>query len=256
MNLQKAFQQIEEDGFAIVPQVVSQENVAKLRMDLQKAITEDMKEFGGLPGKKENLVVDMVRRGTSFVELLENELMHQVFSHFLGKSCILYSFTSTFLRPEDHPTACNIHVDSPRFISNFHSGIIMTLALDDFTEENGATYYLPGSHKSEKAPDEKEFYDNSVRVVRKAGDVVFFSNRVYHAGGGNQTNQTRHGITIYACRHFMKQRFDYPKLVTEEILAQIGDRGHNFLGFNSRVPLSCHEYYTSPEKRMYQPNQD
>lgn len=256
MNLEKAFQQFEEDGFAIVPQVVSQKLVKQLRSDLQQAINDDMKEFGGLPGKKEYLIVEMVRRGESFAKLLENYVMHQVFSHFLGKSCILYSYTSAFLHPSDQPPVCRIHVDSHRYIPNYHSGIIMTLALDDFTEENGATYYLPGSHRSERVPKEKEFYKKSVRAVRKSGDAVFFSNCVFHAAGLNNTNQTRHGVSINASRHFIKQRFDYPKLICDDMLSKLNNRARDFLGFNSRLPLSCHDYYVPAEKRMYQSGQD
>ncbi len=255
-NLKHHFTELEEKGFSIVPNVIGAKDVVQLKTDLGRAIKDDMEEFGGLPGKQENLVVDMVRRGRSFVELLENPVMHQLFSHVLGDTCTLYSYTSTVMNPTEKPAASRIHVDSPnRYIEGYETGMLMTLALDDFTEENGATYYLAGSHKSEAMPSEEEFYAKSVRVARKAGDAVFFSNRVYHAGGLNTTRQVRHAVTIYACRSFMKQRFDYPRLVNDKILSYLGEKGRSFLGFNVRVPTGCHEYYVPVDQRLYKANQ-
>lgn len=255
MSLQKHFDQIEELGFSVVPEVVGREEVETLKVQLKAALEQDMAEYGSRPGKEEYLVVDLVIRGSAFVKLLENDKMHQVFSHFLTDTCILYSYTSTILRPDEKGNACCIHVDLPRFIPNYHSGICMTLALDDFTEQNGATYYLPYSHKSPEAPSEEFFYEHAVRVVRKAGDAVFFNPRVFHAGGINRTDKVRYGLTIFACRSFMKQRFDFPRMVTPAILALVGSKGKAFLGFNVRVPTSQDEFYVPAGERLYRANQ-
>lgn len=122
MSLEHSFEEIERQGFAIIPNVVSSTELAELKSQLEQAVDEDMREFGHLPGKTELLIVEMVRRGAPFVRLLENEVMHKVFSHFLGNTCILYSYTSTFLRPNEKPGPYSIHVDSPRLIPNYHTG--------------------------------------------------------------------------------------------------------------------------------------
>ncbi|RMD95355.1 MAG: hypothetical protein D6813_00545, partial [Calditrichaeota bacterium] len=214
---------------------------------------EDQNDYGHLPGKKENLIVDLTTRGRAFVKLLENEKMLKVFSYFLGNDCILYSYTSSILRPDDSPDAAQIHTDSKKFeyIPGYHFGLIMNLALDDFTEENGATYYLPGSHKIKEKPNEEEFYKNSVRAIRNAGDAIFFHPLCWHAAGKNLTKKTRYAVTVYACRSFIKQRLDFPRMVNSEILSWIGERGRQFLGFNSRVPTNLYEFYVPEEKRLY-----
>ena len=252
--LQSACDKIAQDGFAVVERVVSPEEVAALKEQLELAMVEDMRQYGHLPGKKENLVLDLVSSGPAFVHLLENETMHRVFAHFLTNTCILYSFTSSILRPNDRPGAASIHVDSPRWIPGYELGLLMTLSLDDFTLENGATYYLPGSHHSDKVPPEEEFYRNAVTVCRRAGDAVFFSPRAFHAAGINKTSQVRHACTVYACRSFLRQRLDYPHMVGPEVLAELGERGRAFLGFNVRVPTNMYEFY-APEHEPYKANQ-
>jgi ectoine hydroxylase-related dioxygenase (phytanoyl-CoA dioxygenase family) len=53
----------------------------------------------------------------------------------------------------------------------------------------------------------------------------------------------------------MRQRFDYPRLVPPELVAQLGPAGRRFLGFNVRVPTSLDEYYVPEEKRLYKAGQ-
>lgn len=255
INIEKIEREIDTDGFSIVSDVVSKFELQELRDQIDEALEADTREYRGLPGKKDWIAYDMVSRGSAFIRLLENETMHRVFSHFLGNTCILYSFTSTVMKPNIEQSTAKIHVDAPRIIPGYHSGMLMTLALDDFTEENGATYYLPGSQLRVDPPSEDEFYNNAVRVCRKAGDAVFFNPRVWHAGAPNKTEEVRRGITPYAVRSFMRQRFDYPRMVTKDILDQLGDRGKRFLGFNVRIPSSMFEYYVPAERRLYKANQ-
>ena len=93
------------------------------------------------------------------------------------------------------------------------------------------------------------------RVFPKAGDMVIFNARTWHLGGENQTAQARHALTMNVCRSYMRQRFDYPRLVPPAIVEQLGDVGRRFLGFNVRIPASLEEYYLPEEQRLYKANQ-
>jgi ectoine hydroxylase-related dioxygenase (phytanoyl-CoA dioxygenase family) len=249
------FAEIEELGFTIIPGIVSKDELAELRSQIDAALVADWEEYKDLPGKHRFIALDLVNRGPAFVRLLENERMHEVFSYFLGGTCILYSFTSTVVYPNEEQYTCAIHTDTPRLLPNYHLGLLMTLALDDFTEENGARFYLPGSHRSLEKPSEKEFFAKAVRVSRKAGDAAFFHPLAWHAGGQNRTETPRRGCTIYACRSWMRQRFDYPRMVNGDVLPLLGERGRAFLGFNVRVPANMREFYAPPEQRLYKAGQ-
>jgi ectoine hydroxylase-related dioxygenase (phytanoyl-CoA dioxygenase family) len=148
-----------------------------------------------------------------------------------------------------------IHVDSPRFIPNYPTNMGVMLALDDYSLENGATYFLPGSHLSDRVPSEQEFFAGAERPLPRAGDAVVFNARTWHMGGQNRTDRARHAVTMNVCRSYMRQRFDYPRLVPEEIVATLGPVGRRFLGFHVRMPTSLHEYFVPPEQRLYLANQ-
>jgi ectoine hydroxylase-related dioxygenase (phytanoyl-CoA dioxygenase family) len=255
MDWDRHFAEIEQNGLTIVADIVGHGELEELRLQFDAAVTADWEEYRGLPGKDKCIVLDLVNRGPAFVRLLENERMHKVFSHFLGDTCILYTVSSVVMYLSGKPYTCKIHTDTPRLIPNYILTLLMTLALDDFTEENGATFYLPGSHRSMKKPSEEEFYAKAVRACRKAGDAAFMHPRVWHAGGLNYTDKPRRVCTILACRSWMRQRFDYPRMVNDEVLSQLGERGRAFLGFNVRVPASLREFYVPAEQRLYKADQ-
>ncbi|HUJ75399.1 MAG TPA: phytanoyl-CoA dioxygenase family protein, partial [bacterium] len=193
--------------------------------------------------------------GGVFLELLENEVMHQMFEAFLGNSCILYNFGSTIMPPHGATMASKIHIDTPRFIPGYHAGLIMTLALDDFTQENGGTYYLPGSQHLSDPPDEELFELRKVSVARPKGSAVFFNPRTYHRGGFNATDALRAGVTVYAVRSFMKPRFEYTKMIPDAVAETLSERSRKFLGYHSRVPSKMEEFYVLPENRLYKAGQ-
>ena len=53
MYIDKIEKDIEDKGFTIVENVVSQDELVELRDQLVTALVEDMEEYGHLPGKKE-----------------------------------------------------------------------------------------------------------------------------------------------------------------------------------------------------------
>ena len=126
-----------------------------------------------------------------------------------------------------------------------------TILLDDFTEENGATWFLPYSQNTLEKPNEEEFYKNGKRVVAKAGSVWFFNARIWHAGGNNLTDKWRHALTINMCRPYMKQRIDIPRAMAHMDLSNVSQQALQKLGFLAQVPANYDEYYVAPEKRKF-----
>lgn len=78
-----------------------------------------------------------------------------------------------------------------------HDGEVMLNAiwmLDDFTEENGATRLIPGSHKWARVrhPEPGE----AVSAEAPAGSLLVFLGSTLHGGGANRSHATRHGILL------------------------------------------------------------
>ena len=241
-----------KDGFVIVPNVLDREEALSLREPLQKAIDEDLKKWGDNPYYIDHWMVhNLMVRGKPFLDLLDHPVMHEHLATVLDEHCIIYAYTTSSMPPRGTNYSRRVHVDCPRVIPGYVTNVGWLIALDDFTEENGATYCLPGSQERLDVPSDAEFYRDAVRWLIKAGDAVLFNARLFHAGGENKTDRARHALTMNVCRSYMRQRFDYPRLVPSELVNELGPLGRRFLGFNVRVPTSLEEYYVPPSERLY-----
>lgn len=247
--------QIASRGFTVVPALVDAAEAARLKASLQTAIEEDLAAWSGREYTGAHMVMNLMTRGDAFVALLDNPILHAYLTPLLGDTCILYAYTSSSMPPGGTNYSRRVHVDCPRVIPGYVTNVGVTLALDDFTDENGAMALLPESFLREDAPAEHEFDAQCERAYPRAGDAIIFNARTWHRGGVNRTAQYRHAVTMNVCRSYMRQQFDYPRLVPEEIVARMSPRGRAFLGFNVRMPASLDEYYVPAEQRLYRPNQ-
>lgn len=192
---------------------------------------------------------------STFYDVLEHPAVVGVLDEFLGDTSILYACTSSSMPAGGTNYSNRIHVDSPRVIPDYYSQIGVIVALDDFTEQNGATYMLPRSFERTTPVSDDEFFENAVRVLPKRGDLVVLNPRTWHLGGQNTTSSDRHAVTLSACRSFMRQRFDYPRLIDPVVAESLSPTLRRILGFNVRVPASLDEYYVPEDQRLYKSGQ-
>ncbi len=121
-------------------------------------------------------------------------------------------------------------------------------ALTDFTEANGATRVVPGSHRQ---PDGLSFADgDTVPAEMDRGSVLFYTGSVYHGGGANTTDETRIGLNITYNLAWLRQEENQYLAVPQELAATLPiellrimgyDRGAYALGYidDLRDPLEA-----------------
>ena len=237
--------ELETLGFTIIKDVIKLDILQELKSKIDQALKVDNERFSKFKGKKEELIIDLTIHDKYFLSSIDNDIIFEFCNEILGNNPILYSYTSTILKPKVESKVQEIHIDSNKFIKDYITGLVMTIPLDDFTDENGATLYLPGSQNLEIKPSEETFNKNCVSTSRNAGDILFFNPRVWHKAGNNRTDKIRYGLTLYATRSFFKQRFDFPYMIPKENLIGLSDRILSFLGYNSCPPQSIDQYYNN-----------
>lgn len=238
-------------GSVIVPGVLDPDFIVATKRELEAAMEGEVRYHGTRDYKDYGMVLLCALYGGSFWNLFDNPRLTGPFNAILGEGCVAYAYTSSSMPPSAVNYSGRIHVDCPRIIPNYVTNMGATILLDTFTEENGATWYLPNSHTQVEPPEEKFFYANGRRVLAPAGSVWFFNARTWHAGGANKSKNWRHALTINMARPWMKQRIDIPRAMSQLDLGKLSAAARQKLGFDTQVPANYDEYYVPPEKRKY-----
>lgn len=248
---EKFVHEINTQGYAILEDVLNGDFISKAKLELEYAIEKEISYHNGNDYIDYGMVMLCSLYGGSFIELFENDKFIKPFNDILGEGCIVYAYTSSSMPLYSSNYSRRIHVDSPRIIPGYITNMGATILLDDFTEENGASWFLPHSQNMLEVPSEEYFFQNAKRLIAKAGSVWFFNGRIWHAGGENTTNKWRHALTINMCRPWMKQRIDIPRAMSSIDTSGFSERALQKLGFYSQVPTSYDEYYVPLEKRKF-----
>ena len=76
-------------------------------------------------------------------------------------------------------------------------------AISEFTEEAGATRFVPDSHKL--GPWKELTQADTLGAVMPRGSVMILSGRLYHGSGENRSRQVRRGMTIDFIAAWLRQ---------------------------------------------------
>lgn len=78
-------------------------------------------------------------------------------------------------------------------------------ALSDFTEANGATHIVPGSHRFDHSPPYGGNHA-TVQATMSAGSVMLFDSALWHHGGTNASTARRYALSCYYGAGWMRQQ--------------------------------------------------
>jgi hypothetical protein len=248
---------LNRDGWVLLPSVLPADLVERLRADLEAAYVTQraIQVRNGVGDGTDGTVHHLPLAGGSFLELLERHVCGDLLDGFFGGPYILNTFGGVLNLPGDPSYVGRVHRDLRSFSGDLPLMAQLLVMLDDFTEENGATYLLSGSHRAPQPPEDDEFLRRAVRAIAPAGSIVMFNSNLWHAAGPNRSCQPRRALTLAFARPFMKPQLDYPRALGDERGLSLSPVLRQLLGYNARVPSSLDEWYQPLDRRFYQKNQ-
>ena len=228
--------ELDREGLTVVADVLDADAVTVLREELILAREVVLQARPDVFDK--GMVHNCMVHGEAMAGVLDHPVMNAYVKSQLGDTCILYAYQSSSLAPQGGTNyGRRIHRDSPRFIPNYPTNLGVILALDPFTLENGATHFVPGSHLIEDLPSEESFIANERRALCNAGDMVIFHARLAHCSGVNRTDTFRHALTLNFCRSYMRQRFDFPRLLGNEFIESRSRKSGALTSYQPRIAI-------------------
>src|SRR5204862_4590921 len=113
-----------------------------------------------------------------FLELLELVASRVPLDSFFESPYILNTYGAVLNLPSHASYVARVHRDQRTFSGELRLMAQLLVMLDDFTEENGATYFLSGSHRMREKPSDDLFFARAARATGRAGSIVIFDSKL------------------------------------------------------------------------------
>ncbi len=232
-----------EDGFALVPGVLSPEECARLRgaVDRLEPFGFDQKsplqEHYKCVFNRERVFLDQIDR-PGVVDLAEATMGEQC--HIIGETAWRSHPGYDGANPHTDQiwiTVPESNFDDPAFKLPIYVCTAHYYLSDIPTEAHCPTYVIPGSHRSGRGlskadgPDPEWHGRGLEPVLVKAGDVLFFRSEIWHSGSRNTSDAVRYLLQVHYAHRFISQKFSpWPWQYNPEILAAANERQLRLLG--------------------------
>ncbi len=199
---------LERDGYTVIEDAIETPLLDALSADLlrlqeERNVQPATNIFEGL---KTLRIYNLLALGKLYEAIPVHDNVLPLVERVLDRGCLVSSLSSISIGPGEN--AQLLHADDQLIpLPRPHVPIICNTmwALTDFTEENGATRLVPGSHLLAEAPVPFAPCDTIAACMRR-GSVLVFNGSLWHGGGANSTGQHRVGIAMNYCAGWMRQQ--------------------------------------------------
>jgi ectoine hydroxylase-related dioxygenase (phytanoyl-CoA dioxygenase family) len=221
------------DGYTIVEDAVPLDLVDELTADLARLEGELGIEpaTNTFEGANTLRVYNLLAHGEVWQQVPLHDSVLPVVEGVLDPGCLISSLSSVNIGPDE--TAQPIHADDMLIpIPKPHPPTVCNSmwALTDFTEANGATRIIPGTHVYDHSPNYGQHYD-SIAAEMPKGSVLIWHGSLWHGGGANQTDERRVGIAMNYCAGYIRQQENQQLGLSPRLVATFPKRLQELVGY-------------------------
>ena len=220
-------QHLDQRGYLPLPAVMTPQQLGAIRERVQALMAEEGEEAGSEFSTEKGAVrlANLVDKDPLFEICFSHPRVLAAMNHVLKGDFKLSSLNGRASVPGDGVQA--FHADWSSGVDPRDFQVCNSIwLLVDFTEENGATRVVPGSHRWGKLPREVmdnpwEKHPQEMLLTGAAGTVVIFNSHLWHAGTTNHTDTPRYALHSYFTRRHNAQQMDQKAFLSEATLARL-----------------------------------
>jgi ectoine hydroxylase-related dioxygenase (phytanoyl-CoA dioxygenase family) len=244
--------EIEERGYTIIEGAIDPATVSRLAEDLLRLERElDVRPSNNdFEGAHTVRIYNLLARGKLYEAIPVHANVLPLVERVLDPGCLVSSLSSITICPGER--AQPIHADDQLIpLAKPHAALVCNTmwALTDFTEENGATRVVPGSHKAARSPSYGRPYE-SIPAAMSRGSVLVWHGSLWHGGGANRSSQRRVGIAMNYCAGFIRQQENQQLGIPLETIRGFAPRLRELVGFSTYNGLLGHIDKRTPAEAL------
>jgi ectoine hydroxylase-related dioxygenase (phytanoyl-CoA dioxygenase family) len=246
---------IRRDGYAVVPDLLSRRQVQEIKRSLEPWLQGRLMGRNDFEGFHSERVYALLAKAPPVAAIIEHPDVLAVLDRLLTPHYRLSACLAIQVHPGEnaqgwHADDSYVWIPRPRP----PMGVSAIWAFDDFTERNGATEVIPGSHlwgDEQPAPDDPR----AVKVVMPAGSVVIFAGTLLHRGGAHTGESgTRLAITPQYCEPWIRQIENLTLAVPPDAARHYSERVQELLGYDVFEPTFVGYVDGMHPKRLLDPD--
>jgi ectoine hydroxylase-related dioxygenase (phytanoyl-CoA dioxygenase family) len=232
---------IAEQGYTVVEDVIEPDLIDELNEALERVEARLGTEPANndFEGRSTFRVYNLLVHGGEFTKVPVHPNVLPIVEGVLDEGCLLSSLSSIAIGPDETPQP--IHADDQLMpIPKPHPPTVCNTmwALTDFTEANGATRIVPGTHLAQ-SPDFGRHYD-SIPAEMRRGSVLIWHGSLWHGGGANTTTERRVGLACNYCAGYIRQQENQQLGIPREIARGFDRRLQRLCGYGVYSGLIGH----------------
>jgi ectoine hydroxylase-related dioxygenase (phytanoyl-CoA dioxygenase family) len=244
---------IDSDGYTIIEDAIEPSLVETLRDEVTRledelAVTPASNSFEGTATTR---MYNLLVHGGPWLDVPVHPIVLPIAEGVLGGEILVSTISSIAIAPGE--TAQPIHADDQVMpLARPHVPTVCNSmwALSDFTEANGATRIVPGSHKLDHGPNFGTHYD-SIPAEMARGSILVWTGSLWHGGGANTTDKTRIGLAMNYCAGWIRQQENQQLGIPAEVMAGFSPQLRQLCGLGVYRGLIGHIDKQMPAHRLY-----
>lgn len=244
MNIDKQIKLLKRNGFVVVNDVFNQHFCNKIIKKLELILRKRIQNKQYIGSKNTIVLYNYFIENNLLLEKLCHPIIDRFMERLIDKDYVLISaaarnkkiFNTNKYKLKDSKVSGNKWHTDNRYLGGKalkpSINYFAIIALDEFTESNGGTKYVPKSHLDHK---KKIIKKNSKFLYLKAkkGSVIFLDSNLMHSAG-KPSNKNRWSIFHLYSPWFVKPYYQFDKIVNKK---KFSDKVQKLLHFNSIPPI-------------------
>jgi ectoine hydroxylase-related dioxygenase (phytanoyl-CoA dioxygenase family) len=238
-ELAAAKAQLKDEGWCVLPGVLDAARTREVLDRLWAAAAEFERrgEATYMPALDPNAsnvrVFYLLELDAVFRELIQHPLAVEMVREVVGPDFLISNFTANIARPGSKSMA--LHSDQSLVVPEpwvWPWAVNIIWCLTDVYFENGATLFIPGSHKWQSRADMPTDADKRLKPFEaKAGSIVVMEGRMWHTSGANITHDQDRALMFgYYTTPFLRPQVNWNAALSAETQASLSPQMQEWLG--------------------------